>query len=165
MRRTTAAEMPAARGGDIFMREKSTPDRADVQEPPLRLRAGTLTYRPESDRESDQGRRNQGRALHLNYKTIEMGLNKKIALVAHDNKKRDLLEWATFNRDLLAHHGVFATGTTGAALEKELKFPIKRLESGPLGGDQQIGSKIVDGDIDFLIFFWDPLEPQPHDPH
>jgi methylglyoxal synthase len=100
----------------------------------------------------------------MKYKTIQMGVNKKIALVAHDNKKRDLIEWAKFNRDLLAHHKVYATGTTGAVLEKELKFPIKRLESGPLGGDQQIGSKIVDGDIDFLIFFWDPLEPQPHDP-
>jgi len=98
------------------------------------------------------------------YKTIEMAPNKKIALVAHDNKKRDLIEWAKFNRDLLAHHNVYATGTTGAVLERELKFPIKRLESGPLGGDQQIGSKIVEGEIDFLIFFWDPLEPQPHDP-
>ena len=98
------------------------------------------------------------------YKKIMMDPNKKIALVAHDNKKRDLIEWAKFNRDLLAHHKVYATGTTGAVLEKELKFPIKRLESGPLGGDQQIGSKIVDGEIDFLIFFWDPLEPQPHDP-
>src|SRR5271156_5943725 len=87
------------------------------------------------------------RSAHaMNYKTIEMGMNKKIALVAHDNKKRDLIEWAKFNRDLLAHHKVYATGTTGAVLEKELKFPIKRLESGPLGGDQQIGSKIVDGD-------------------
>ena len=100
----------------------------------------------------------------MKYKTIPMGMNKKIALVAHDNKKRDLIEWAKFNRDLLAHHKVFATGTTGGVLEKVLKFPIKRLESGPLGGDQQIGSKIVDGEIDFLIFFWDPLEPQPHDP-
>ena len=100
----------------------------------------------------------------MKYKTIEMELNKKIALVAHDNKKRDLVEWAKFNRDLLAHHKVYGTGTTGAMLEKELKFPIHRLESGPLGGDQQIGAKIVDGDIDFLIFFWDPLEPQPHDP-
>ena len=100
----------------------------------------------------------------MNYKTIEMELNKKIALVAHDNKKRDLIEWAKFNRDLLAHHKVYATGTTGGVLEKELKFPIRRLESGPLGGDQQIGAKIVEGEIDFLIFFWDPLEPQPHDP-
>jgi len=100
----------------------------------------------------------------MNYKKIPMGLNKKIALVAHDNKKADLIEWSKFNRDLLAHHKVYATGTTGVVLECELGFPIIRLESGPLGGDQQIGAKIVDGDIDFLIFFWDPLEPQPHDP-
>lgn len=98
------------------------------------------------------------------YKKIVMELDKKIALVAHDNKKRDLVEWAKFNRDLLAHHRVYATGTTGLLLEKELGFPITKLQSGPLGGDQQIGAKIVDGEIDFLIFFWDPLEPQPHDP-
>jgi methylglyoxal synthase len=90
--------------------------------------------------------------------------DKKIALVAHDNKKWDLVQWAKFNRDLLAHHKVFATGTTGVILEKELKFKITKLQSGPLGGDQQIGAKIVDDLIDFLIFFWDPLEPQPHDP-
>ena len=84
--------------------------------------------------------------------------------MAPDHKKRDLIEWAKFNRDLLAHHQVYATGTTGQMLERELGFPIIKLQSGPLGGDQQIGAKIVDGDIDFLIFFWDPLEPQPHDP-
>ena len=95
---------------------------------------------------------------------IAMQHDKKIALVAHDNKKRDLLEWARFNRDLLAHHEVFATGTTGATLERELGFKISRLQSGPLGGDQQIGAKIVENEIDFLIFFWDPLEPMPHDP-
>ena len=78
--------------------------------------------------------------------------DKKIALVAHDNKKRDLIEWAKYNRDLLAHHEVFATGTTGEILEHELGFGIGRLQSGPLGGDQQIGAKIVDGQIDFLIF-------------
>jgi methylglyoxal synthase len=98
------------------------------------------------------------------HKKIPMEHDKKIALVAHDNKKRDLVEWAKFNRDLLAHHQVFATGTTGKILEEELGFEIERLKSGPLGGDQQIGAKIVENEIDFLIFFWDPLEPQPHDP-
>ncbi|MCE1253602.1 MAG: methylglyoxal synthase [Anaerolineae bacterium] len=97
-------------------------------------------------------------------KKIPMEHDKKIALVAHDNKKRDLIEWAKYNRDLLAHHIVYATGTTGALLEKELNIKIHRLQSGPLGGDQQIGAKIVDGEIDFMIFFWDPLEPLPHDP-
>lgn len=100
----------------------------------------------------------------MNYKKIKMGLVKKIALVAHDNKKRDLLEWAKFNRDLLARHQVYATGTTGSVLTKELGLTTTNLQSGPLGGDQQIGAKIVEGQVDFLIFFWDPLEPQPHDP-
>jgi methylglyoxal synthase len=93
-----------------------------------------------------------------------MSHDKNIALVAHDNKKRDLVEWAKYNRDLLAHHDVYATGTTGEVLEQELGFEITKLQSGPLGGDQQIGAKIVEGEIDFLIFFWDPLEPLPHDP-
>ncbi len=98
------------------------------------------------------------------YKKIGMGQGKKIGLVAHDNKKRDLLEWAKFNRDLLARHEVYATGTTGEFLRRELGFAVTSLQSGPLGGDQQIGAKIVDNEIDFLIFFWDPLEPMPHDP-
>lgn len=100
----------------------------------------------------------------MTHRKIVMGHDKKIALVAHDNKKRDLLEWAKFNRNLLAHHEVYATGTTGEMLEHELGFQIHKLQSGPLGGDQQIGAKIVDNEIDFLIFFWDPLEPMPHDP-
>ena len=100
----------------------------------------------------------------MGNKKIAMERDKKIALVAHDNQKGDLVEWAKFNRDLLAHHDVYATGTTGKILERELGFEIKKLQSGPLGGDQQIGAKIVDGLIDFLIFFWDPLEPVPHDP-
>jgi methylglyoxal synthase len=95
---------------------------------------------------------------------IGSGSRKHIALVAHDNKKRDLLEWAKYNRDLLAKHDLYATGTTGTLLEETLDIPFTKLQSGPLGGDQQIGAKIADGQIDFVIFFWDPLEPQPHDP-
>jgi methylglyoxal synthase len=97
-------------------------------------------------------------------KKIAMEHDKKIALVAHDNKKRALVEWAKYNRQLLAHHIVYATGTTGEILEQELGMKVTKLHSGPLGGDQQIGAKIADNEIDFLIFFWDPLEPQPHDP-
>ena len=89
---------------------------------------------------------------------------KRIALVAHDNKKRDLLEWAEFNRDLLCEHDLIATGTTGSLLEQVLETEVHKLQSGPLGGDQQIGAKVAEGLIDFIIFFWDPLEPQPHDP-
>jgi methylglyoxal synthase len=100
----------------------------------------------------------------MRYQKIAMEHDKKIALVAHDNKKSDLLEWAKYNRFLLAHHELYATGTTGTALERELELKVHRLQSGPLGGDQQIGARIVDNEIDFLIFFWDPLEPQPHDP-
>lgn len=95
---------------------------------------------------------------------IAMGKKKRIALVAHDNKKHDLLEWAKFNRDLLAQHEIYATGTTGKLIEQELCVDVIKLLSGPFGGDQQIGAKIAEGGIDFLIFFWDPLEPLPHDP-
>jgi methylglyoxal synthase len=91
-------------------------------------------------------------------------IRKTIGLVAHDNKKRDLVEWATFNRQVLLPHDLVATGTTGTLLEDELGIGIVKLQSGPLGGDQQLGAMIASGDIDFLVFFWDPLEPQPHDP-
>jgi methylglyoxal synthase len=93
-----------------------------------------------------------------------MNPRKRIALVAHDNKKADLLDWVRFNRALLMEHDLFATGTTGQRIEEELGISVVKLQSGPLGGDQQIGAKIAEGLIDFLIFFWDPLEPHPHDP-
>jgi methylglyoxal synthase len=88
---------------------------------------------------------------------------KNIALIAHDNQKQDMLDWARFNRGTLAKHELFATGTTGALIADELGLDIHRFLSGPLGGDQQIGAAIAEGRIDFVIFFWDPLEPHPHD--
>jgi methylglyoxal synthase len=96
--------------------------------------------------------------------TIQMTERKRIALVAHDNRKDDLLEWALYNRGSLAEHDLLSTGTTGRRVSEALDLPVTRLLSGPLGGDQQIGSRIAEGDIDLLIFFWDPLEPLPHDP-
>jgi methylglyoxal synthase len=98
------------------------------------------------------------------WKTIAMSQTKRIALVAHDHKKQDLLEWARYNQTRLAQHELCSTGTTGKLLERELDLPITKLQSGPLGGDQQIGAKIAEGAVDFLIFFWDPLQPLPHDP-
>jgi methylglyoxal synthase len=89
---------------------------------------------------------------------------KRIALIAHDNKKKDMLEWSKFNAGTLKQHELCATGTTGRILAKELGLDITIYESGPLGGDQQIGSRISEGKIDFLIFFWDPLAQLPHDP-
>jgi methylglyoxal synthase len=86
-----------------------------------------------------------------------------IALVAHDRKKSDLLEWAHYNRHTLGNHRIMATGTTGRLLEESLHMPVSKLQSGPLGGDQQIGAHIAEGGVDCLIFFWDPLESQPHD--
>jgi methylglyoxal synthase len=89
---------------------------------------------------------------------------KSIALIAHDGRKDDLLEWVKFNKETLSHHHLFGTGTTGALISEETGLPVKRYMSGPMGGDQQIGASIAEGTIDVLIFFWDPLEPQPHDP-
>jgi methylglyoxal synthase len=100
----------------------------------------------------------------MNTEFPVIGIKKRIALIAHDHKKKDLLDWAVFNRGTLSRHHLFGTGTTGKMLEESLELPINQFKSGPIGGDMQIGSKIAEGEIDFLIFFWDPLEPQPHDP-
>jgi methylglyoxal synthase len=95
---------------------------------------------------------------------IRMGKQKRIALIAHDGKKQDMLEWVRHNIEYLSNHALFATGSTGGLIQQETGLKIYRFLSGPLGGDQQIGAKIVEGELDVLVFFWDPLQPQPHDP-
>ena len=100
----------------------------------------------------------------MQYKTHHVSPAKNIALVAHDNKKGELTEWAKRHQALLSTHQLFATGTTGTVIEKQLGLPVTKLISGPLGGDQQIGSLISECKLDVLVFFWDPFEPMPHDP-
>lgn len=95
---------------------------------------------------------------------LKMGKQKRIALVAHDNRKKDLMTWVTKNKEALSTHFLYATGTTGTIIARETGLPVRTYKSGPLGGDQQIGASIIDNDINFMIFFWDPLEAQPHDP-
>lgn len=96
--------------------------------------------------------------------TRRMGASKHVALVAHDNRKAELVEWSIANKDSLAKHHLYATGTTGTLIEQALSQPVVKFMSGPLGGDQQVGSKIAEGSLDVLIFFWDPMQAQPHDP-
>ena len=100
----------------------------------------------------------------MKFKTITSAKQKSIALVAHDNMKPNLITWCLNYENKLVNHNLYATGTTGALLEKKTALKIKKLISGPLGGDQQIGALITEEKIDMLIFFWDPLEAQPHDP-
>ena len=93
----------------------------------------------------------------------KLGKRKRIALVAHDHKKADLMEWVVHNRTVLSKHELFATGTTGRIIEEKIDRPVRKLMSGPMGGDQQIGAMIANGEIDMMFFFWDPMEAQPHD--
>lgn len=100
----------------------------------------------------------------MEFKQVILGAKKNIALVAHDNKKKDMVVWCQQHETELAQHKLYATGTTGMIIEKETHLNIHKLISGPLGGDQQVGSLITEGAVDVLIFFWDPFEPLPHDP-
>jgi methylglyoxal synthase len=94
---------------------------------------------------------------------LQMQATKNIALIAHDSRKEDLLEWVAYNADVLREHSLYATGTTGGLIAARCGLPVTRFKSGPLGGDQQIGARIADGALDVLVFFWDPLDAHPHD--
>ena len=98
------------------------------------------------------------------FTTITMEPRKHIALVAHDNRKQDLIEWAMEHKEELARHALCGTGTTAALVARHTGLDVTPYRSGPLGGDMQLGSRITEGQVDFMIFFWDPLEAQPHDP-
>lgn len=95
--------------------------------------------------------------------TTTMAKRKKIGLVAHDFRKMDMLDWAEYNKDVLNKHDLYGTGTTGGLISEKLDVPVHRFMSGPLGGDLQLGAAIAEGNLDILIFFWDPLQAQPHD--
>lgn len=98
------------------------------------------------------------------YINFTIGKQKHIALIAHDSKKRELVDWVSENKEILKNHFLCGTGTTARLIAEKTELPVKGYNSGPLGGDQQIGSRIVEGNVDFVVFFWDPLETQPHDP-
>ncbi len=98
------------------------------------------------------------------YIKFTIGKQKHIALIAHDSKKQEIIDWVEENKDILKNHFLSGTGTTARLISEKTELPVRAYNSGPLGGDQQIGSRIVEGNIDFVIFFWDPLESQPHDP-
>jgi methylglyoxal synthase len=100
----------------------------------------------------------------MEYVNVTIEKTKKIALIAHDGKKAELLDWACRNKEILQRHHLCGTGTTGSLIQEQTGLPVQIFKSGPCGGDQQIGARIVDGKIDMLIFIWDPLEAQPHDP-
>ena len=100
----------------------------------------------------------------MEYNLIKMEKQKHIALIAHDNMKKELITWVTKNKDILSKHFLVGTGTTAKIISETVHLPVRAFKSGPMGGDQQIGARIAEGNIDMMIFFWDPLEAQPHDP-
>jgi len=102
--------------------------------------------------------------MNSEYITFTIGKQKHIALIAHDGKKPALIQWCDYNKDILKNHFLCGTGTTARMITDRTGLPVKGYNSGPLGGDQQIGAKVVEGKVDFIIFFSDPLEAQPHDP-
>lgn len=102
--------------------------------------------------------------LEDDYIYFTMDKTKHIALVAHDGKKKEIVEWAEKHKEVLKQHFLCGTGTTAKLIAEKTGLPVRAFNSGPLGGDQQIGARIVEGNIDFIIFLWDPLESQPHDP-
>ncbi len=102
--------------------------------------------------------------MNIDNISLKIGKQKRIALIAHDGKKDDIVAWAAENKHILKNHFLCGTGTTARILSDKTGLPIKAFNSGPLGGDQQIGARIVEGNIDFVVFLWDPLEAQPHDP-
>lgn len=106
---------------------------------------------------------NNNEDIKTAVRTFTMGKKKRIGLVAHDHRKQDLLEWADYNRSILERHDLFGTGTTGGLIAEKLQLPVHRFKSGPIGGDLQIGAAITETRLDILIFFWDPLQAQPHD--
>ncbi len=137
--------------------------------------------RPKDQRIEKQGSKDKDRKIEIeierqkagdrrykdmndNYVTFEIEKAKHIALVAHDGKKKELVDWCDRNKEILKSHFLCGTGTTARLIAEKTGLPVKGYNSGPLGGDQQIGAKIVEGQIDFMIFLWDPLEAQPHDP-
>lgn len=98
------------------------------------------------------------------YEIIKMGQRKNIVIIAHDNRKGELIDWTMTNKEKLSHHNLCGTGTTAKLVSAAAGLPVLAFKSGPLGGDQQVGARIAEGSIDFMFFFWDPLEAQPHDP-
>jgi len=102
--------------------------------------------------------------IKYEYEILKMEKSKNIVIIAHDNKKNELIDWVLANKDKLSHHNLCGTGTTAKLLSAATGLNVKAFKSGPFGGDQQVGARIAEGSIDMMIFFWDPLEAQPHDP-